>query len=138
MHSAVFVDNSNSQKGQTVVNCSFENIMGTNTYCAGINIFNGNANINISCSIFKNISSSHGSTPGGAINYAMSTTNNGRYNISANTFIEIKTNRSVIQLSGGFTSFTFGYNLFFNVSSVNEGGVYLFIIINLLNDFFDI
>jgi hypothetical protein len=60
---------------------------------------------------------------------------NGHYNISENTFIEIKTNRSVINLNGTFSSFIFSYNSFYNVSSVYEGGVFL-LFINYIYLFF--
>jgi hypothetical protein len=48
------------------------------------------------------------------------------YNISGNTFIEIKTNKSAIQLAGSFSSLIFTNNSFYNVSSVYEGGVFKF------------
>jgi hypothetical protein len=132
-HAAVFVDISDSAKGHVVVNCSFENIRGTDSFAPCIHIYRANANINISDSIFKNISSSNSSPNAGAIYYFMNTDLNNNYSILGNTFIEIKTNKSVIQLTGSFSSLTFSYNSFYNVSSSGGGGV--FIIINFIQFF---
>jgi hypothetical protein len=123
-HSAIFVDNSDSAKGHTVVNCSFENLKGSG-YTVAIHIFNANANINISDSIFRNITTSHGASSG-AVYYSMNTNYKGHYNISENTFIEVSANKSVIHFVGTFLSLTFNYNSFYSVSSTTQGGVYLF------------
>jgi hypothetical protein len=57
----------------------------------------------------------------------MSNNNNfGYYNVTGNTFIEIKTNRSAVQLVGSFLSFKFNNNSFCNVSSNAQGGVFKF------------
>jgi hypothetical protein len=53
-------------------------------------------------------------------------TNYGYFNISGNTFIEARTNKSVIVFSGNFLSLIFTNNSFYNVSSVYEGGVFKF------------
>jgi hypothetical protein len=62
----------------------------------------------------------------GAVYYYMDTFGNGYYNIKGNTFSEISTNKSVLVLLGTFSSLLFSYNTFYNVSSKNEGGVFLF------------
>jgi hypothetical protein len=100
--------------------------MGTGEYPPAIFVID----INISNSVFKNISSNYSSPYAGAIYYFMNTSGNGHYNFSNNAFINISINSSPLYLSGSFSSLSFSYNRFYNVSSTNEGGVYLFIFYN--------
>jgi hypothetical protein len=95
--------------------------MGTSQYSPCILVSN---NVNISNSVFSNISSNYSSPLAGAICYYMTDTANGHYNITNNTFFDISTNKSVLVLDGYFLSFSFGYNSFYNVGSVNQGRVY--------------
>jgi hypothetical protein len=122
--SAVFFDSANliGQNGHTIVNCSFEDMKSTGEWPAAISIFDSNQKYNIMNCYFRNISNSFSSVRAGAINCEMNN-NNGHYNISGNTFIEIKTNKSVINLNGSFSSLIFSYNSFYNVSSSGQGGV---------------
>jgi hypothetical protein len=94
----------------------------TTEYPAAIGCYASSAKYNISNCFFKNISSSHNSPRAGAINIYMINSLGIGYNISGNTFIEVKTNKSVIHLNGGFPSLTFSHNSFYNVSSSNGGG----------------
>jgi hypothetical protein len=99
----------------------------TNNKTGAISIESDETHINVSDNIFKNISCSGNSPLAGAIYYYMSTISNGYYDMSGNTFIEIKTNKSVINLVGSFSLLMFSYNSFYNVSSTSQGGVYLFL-----------
>jgi hypothetical protein len=120
-HSSIFFDSANleGQNGHTIVNCSFENIKSTDEWPGAISIYDANAKYNITDCFFRNISNNFSSSvKAGAINCEMNNTNNyGYHNISRNTFIEIKTNKSVITLIGNFSSLIFSYNSFYNVSS---------------------
>jgi hypothetical protein len=76
---------------------------------------------------FKNISNNYipySPLRAGAIRYCMK--KNNHYNISYNTFLHISTNKSVLVIFGYFSSLSFTYNSFYNVSSVDEGGVFFF------------
>jgi hypothetical protein len=108
--------------------------MSTSEMPAAISNYDYTTKYNITNCFFKNISSNHNNPRGGAINCFMNNNNNYNigYNISGNTFTEIKTNKSVIQLSGSFSSLIFNYNSFYNVSSVYQGGVLKFINYNYL------
>jgi hypothetical protein len=122
--SAVFFDlaNDEGQNGHITVNCTFLDMKSTGEFPGGIGILDHNSKYNITNCYFRNISNSANNVRGGAINCEMNN-NNGFYNISENTFIEIKTNKSVINLIGSFSSLIFSYNSFYNVSSVFQGGV---------------
>jgi hypothetical protein len=106
--------------------------------CGGIHIGYSICNINISDSVFSSISSSYTGSDlsAGAVYYNMSATSNGYYNISGNTFSDISTNKSVLVLSGSFSSLLFSYNTFYNVSSTDKGGVIFFNFIFLFFYFF--
>jgi hypothetical protein len=124
--SAVFLDgcNSSSPNGHKICNCSLESLRGTSEWPGSIAICDANSRYNITNCFFRNISSSYNNPRGGAVNCDMRNNNNyGYFNISGNTFTEIKTNKSVIQLSGNFSSLIFSSNSFYNVSSVYQGGV---------------
>jgi hypothetical protein len=54
---------------------------------------------------------------------ANTSSESGYHNISGNTFISIKTNKSAMTIIGSFSSLTFSYNSFFNVNSSGSGGV---------------
>jgi hypothetical protein len=130
------IANNEGQNGHTIVNCSFEYTKSTGEFPGGIGIFDSNLKYNITNCYFRNISNSNDNHRAGAINCEMNN-NNGHYNISENTFIEIKTNKSVVMLNGTFSSLIFTYNSFYNVSSVYEGGVlkiikYLYLFFYLL------
>jgi hypothetical protein len=127
--SAIFIDSSNqeSSNGHKIVNCSFENLRDTGMWPASIGVYDLNAKYNLTECFFRNISSNNGSIRAGAINCDMTIRNDdGYFNISGNTFIEIKTNKSVVLLYGSFLSLIFSYNSFYNVSSIYEGGVFKF------------
>jgi hypothetical protein len=98
----------------------------TGEYPGSIGNYDANQKFNITNCFFKNISSSHNSPRGGAIYCNMNNNINIGYYVSGNTFIEIKTNKSAIQLNGSFSSLIFTSNSFFNVSSIYEGGVFKF------------
>jgi hypothetical protein len=124
--SAIFFDSANTigSNGHTTVNCSFEDMKSTGEFAASIGIFDPNAKYNITNCFFRNISNDNSNVRAGAINCEMNNSNQyGYHNISGNTFIEIKTNKSVIYLNGNFSSLIFSYNSFYNVSSSGEGGV---------------
>ncbi|MDR2831044.1 MAG: hypothetical protein LBB45_08460 [Methanobrevibacter sp.] len=137
--SAVFSDTANggSSNGHKISNCSFENLRGTGEFPATIGVYDNNAKYNVTECFFRNISSTHASRRAGGFQCNMNNNNNfGYYNVTANTFIEIRTNRSTIQLTGSFSSLIFDSNSFYNVSANAQGGVlkfnkfiYLFIII---------
>jgi hypothetical protein len=127
--SAIFFDIANtiSENGHKVVNCSFEKMKSIGEYPISIGVFDPYSKYNITNCFFRNLSSNSSNIRGGAINCEMINNNNyGYYDISGNTFIDIKTNKSVITLNGSFSSLIFSYNSFYNVSSSGEGGVYLF------------
>jgi hypothetical protein len=122
---AVFIDNCNAEGSTKVVNCSFEDMQSTGNWPAAIGVYDFTTRYNVTHCFFRNLSCTVQSPYAGAINCYM-TNNIGYYNISENTFIEIKTNKSAIQLNGSFSSLIFSYNSFYNVSSVYEGGVFKF------------
>jgi hypothetical protein len=125
--SAVFSDtaNSSSSNGHKFINSSFENLKSTGEHPASIGVWDANAKYNVTNCFFRNISGTLGNPRAGSFHCNMNNNNNfGYYNLSENTFINIGTNKSAIQLSGSFSSFIFSYNSFFNVSSVYEGGVF--------------
>jgi hypothetical protein len=96
----------------------------TGEFAASIGILDPNTKYNITNCFLKNISNSAGNVRAGGINCEMNNTNNyGYHNISGNIFIEIKTNKSVMNLNGSFSSLIFSYNSFYNVSSIYQGGV---------------
>jgi hypothetical protein len=118
--------------GSNVISSTFLHLKGTDIRCGVIHIdsSSGSGNINISDSVFTNISSGYtGSPNAGAVYYYMSTDGNGYYNISGNTFYNISTNKSVLVHYGSFSSLLFSYNTFYNVSLVNEGGFFFYLII---------
>jgi hypothetical protein len=119
--------------GTIVINSTFLHLMCTSSYCGVIHIYdNNNGKINISDSVFTNISSSSSSPDAGAVYYYMGTSGNGYYNINGNTFYDISTYKSVLVLSGTFSSLLFSYNTFYNVTSKDtEGGVFFFFFIFL-------
>jgi hypothetical protein len=124
---AVFSDTANagSSNGHKFINTSFENLRGTGEFPPSIGVYDANAKYNVTECIFKNLSSTHGGPRAGGFQCSMNNNNNfGYYNVSGNTFIEVKTNRSAVQLQGTFISFIFSYNSFFNVTSAIQGGVY--------------
>jgi hypothetical protein len=82
-------------------------------------------NINISNCLFRNFSSTYNFPDAGAVYLFTDINYNGHYNISNNTFYDIKSNKSVFVFYGYFLSFLFKFNTFCNVSSSYEGGVYL-------------
>jgi hypothetical protein len=130
--SSIFFDsgNTSSTNGHKIINSSFENMRSTGEYPAAIGIYfyGSNQKCNVTDCFFRNISSSANNALAGAIYHILYNTNNvAYYNISGNTFIEIKTNKSALVFSGSFSSLIFNYNTFYNVSSVNEGGVFKFI-----------
>jgi hypothetical protein len=125
--SAIFTDSSDpeSSNGHKIVNCSFENMRGTGEFQAPIGVWDVNAKYNVTKCFFRNISSSYGSNlRAGAFQCNMNNNKFGYYNVTGNIFIEIKTNRSAVQLVGSFLSLIFSYNSFYNVSSTGQGGVY--------------
>jgi hypothetical protein len=127
--SAVFSDtpNAGSSNGHKFINSSFENLRGTSEFPASIGVYDANAKYNVTECFFRNISSTHGSPRAGGFQCNMSNNNNfGYYNVTANTFIEIRTNRSAVQLAGSFLSFKFNNNSFYNVSANAQGGVLKF------------
>jgi hypothetical protein len=98
-------------------------------YGAAVGISNDNVRYNVTDCFCKNLSNSGSYYPpnfrAGAINCNMKNNNdNGNFNISGNTFIAINLSKSVLLLSGSFSSLTFSYNSFYNVSSTAEGGVF--------------
>jgi hypothetical protein len=109
-----------------VINSTFTLIEGTYYQSPAIYISDSNSNINISDSVFTEISNSYSSLYAGAVYYNMSTSGNGYYNIKGNTFSKIHTTKSALVLYGSFSSFIFSYNTFSDVSSTNEGGVFHF------------
>jgi hypothetical protein len=126
--SPIFLDtaDTSSLNAHKIVNCSFENIRTSSDRAAAIIVYDVNQKFNITNCFFRNILSGVNEIRGGTFNCEMNTRSNiGYYNISGNTFIDINTNRSVILLNGTFSSLIFSYNSFYNVSSVNRGGVYL-------------
>jgi hypothetical protein len=128
-----------SMNGHKVINCSFENVQSNMDMPPGIGIYTAGTHpkYNITDCFFRNLSSTDGNVRGGAINCDMRIRNNdGYFNISGNTFINVKTNISVVTLSGNFLSLTFIYNSFYNVSSPKEGGVlFIYFIIIFLGSF---
>jgi hypothetical protein len=69
----------------------------------------------------------------------MGSSSNGDYAISNNVFISVDGGKAAVYLKGNFKSLEFYNNSFFNISSKNYGGVYLFIFFFLLcNLFFSI
>jgi hypothetical protein len=124
--SAVFFDTSNStsSNGHKIINCSFENLRGTIVHPGSIGCHDPIAKYNVTLCFFRNISNTNSSAWGGAFHCNMNNNNNfGYYNVTGNTFIEIRTNKSAVQLNGTFSSLVFSYNSFYNVSSVLQGGV---------------
>jgi hypothetical protein len=110
------------------VNSSFEDMKSLGSYSPVVGVWDTNQKYNITNCFFTNFSCSSSSKAGAAY-YVMTNNNNfGYFNISGNTFIEIKTNKSVMNLNGSFSSLIFSSNSFYNVSSVYQGGVYLFFI----------
>jgi hypothetical protein len=106
-----------------IINCSFEDLSGRLNWAATICYYRGENIYNVTNCFFRNISNTvRNDYPAGAFSYNMN--NNNDYNLSGNTFIEIKTNKSVIVFSGNSLSLIFSDNSFYNVSSVNEGGVF--------------
>jgi hypothetical protein len=130
-YSAIFIFEANSSAvfdGTNVINSTFLHLMGTGCNCGVIQSNSISSNINISDSVFSNISSSYTYSDlyAGAVYYWMGIDGNGYYNINGNTFYDISTNKSVLALRGNFTSLLFSYNTFYNVSSTDEGGVFIF------------
>jgi hypothetical protein len=122
--------------GLSVGNSTFIHIKAQSSEPPVFFITNPNANVNISDCVFTNISDSHGNPDAGAVSYWMGSSGNGYYNISGNTFYDISTNKSVLVLSGTFSSLLFTYNTFYNVSLTNEGGVFFFFFFLFLFYFF--
>jgi hypothetical protein len=108
-----------------------ENMTSTSEYPAAIRNYDSTTKYNITGCIIRNITSSHGSPRAGAINCYMNNNNNFNiwYNISENTFIEIKTNKSVTQLAGSFISLSFSYNSFYNISLTKQEGFFLILLL---------
>jgi hypothetical protein len=129
-HAAIFIDNtvSTALNGHKIVNCSFEDIIGTFGVPGSIGVWDSNQKFNVTNCFFRNISSNHSNPRAGAFNCDMNNFNNfGYYNVSGNTFIDIHTNKSAARFNGTFLSLEFSYNSFYNVSSTNQSGVDLFI-----------
>jgi hypothetical protein len=133
-YSAIFMDSANTSAlfdGVSVTNSTFHSLKSTNYTSPAIYFWISSGNINISDCFFTNISSSYISDENvflyaGAVYYWMGTEGNGYYNIKGNTFYEISTNKGVLVLNGIFSNLTFTYNIFYNVSSITEGGVFIF------------
>jgi hypothetical protein len=83
--------------------------------------------LNISSCVFKNISSLYYNSYATVIAYEMGSSSNGDYDISNNIFISVDGAKAAVNLKGSFLSLEFYNNSFFNISSKNYGGVYLFI-----------
>jgi hypothetical protein len=92
-----------------------------------IDIYNSNEKCNITDCFFKNLSTDHNNPRAGVINFNMNSNNFANHNLSGNTFIDIKTNKSAVVHIGSFSSLIFSYNSFYNVSSEGQGGVFFFI-----------
>jgi hypothetical protein len=125
VHGAVFIDGTDGSVNnwQKIFNCSFENITGTFNSPGPIGVWEIKQKYNVTNCFFRNISSTNGDPRAGAINCDMNVNNNtGYFNISENTFFNIRTNRSTVRTTGNFLSLTFSYNSFYNVSSTNQAG----------------
>jgi hypothetical protein len=128
-YSAIVFDTANisSKNGHICINCSFENLKSTGECPGSIGIFDANTKYNITNCFFFNISNDYNNPRAGGVNCEMNNNNNnGYYNVSRNTFVEIKTNKSVMIIIGSFSSVIFTYNSFYNVSSTGSGGVLKF------------
>jgi hypothetical protein len=98
-----------------------------NKYSATIYLGENEGNINISDCTFTNISNNYNFVEAGAIYIGMSFFVRHNYCIvSNNSFYDIFTNASVVELYSLFYSLLFKYNSFYNVSSTNYGGVFFF------------
>jgi hypothetical protein len=130
IYPAIYVGNGNTSAvfdGTNFINSTFLHLNGTDNNCGVIHIFgSGDGNINISDSVFSNISNSYSSPSAGAVYYNINSSGNGYYNIKGNTFYDISSNKSVLALSGSFTSLLFSYNTFYNVTSKDTEGVFFF------------
>jgi hypothetical protein len=119
--SAIYMSKANRSRedGVNVTNSTFIHLKGTSSSSSSespaIYIYYSESNINISDSVFTNISSSNNSPYAGGIYYNMSVNGNGNYNIKGNTFSNISTSVSILVLTGSFSSFLFSYNTFCNV-----------------------
>jgi hypothetical protein len=102
--------------GTNVTNSTFLHLKRTGWGSVGIQIDESSANINISDSVFTNISSSYPDSDlyAGAVYYNMSTSGNAYYNIKRNNFSDISTNKSMLVFNGTFSSLLFSYNTFYN------------------------
>jgi hypothetical protein len=98
------LENAALLQGVNLTDSSFTNIKTTFSYSATY-IWTSSANINISDSVFRNISSSISSTSAGDVYYNMSSSGNGYYYISGNIFYNISTNKSVLVLKDRFNLF---------------------------------
>jgi hypothetical protein len=119
---AIRLENAGLLQGVNLTNSSFTNIKTTSQYSA-IHFESSTNNIYISDSVFTNALSNSSSSHAAAVYYYISTDGNGCYNIKGNTFYDISTNKSVLVLSGTFSSLLFRYNTFYNVSSTGDRGV---------------
>jgi hypothetical protein len=133
---AIRLENAGLLQGVNLTNSSFTNIKATSQNSA-IHFESSTNNNYISDSVFMNISHNVGSlVEAGAVYYNMGTDGNGYYNIKGYTFYDISTNKSVLVLSGIFSSLLFRYNTFYNVSSTGDRGVIFYLFIFFFFHFF--
>jgi hypothetical protein len=110
-----------------VFNCTFENLRSANNYSSAICVLDIDADFNVSNSLFRNTSGKEegDKSMAGCIYLVMNTGIGGTYELFGNTFFNIFSNKSAVNLDGAFSSFVFANNSFSNIYSSSEGGVYL-------------
>jgi hypothetical protein len=109
--------------GGKYVNCTFKNIEATDTLYSPIVVIDTNGvSFNVTTCIFTNVTYPDGL---GGFCYIMDSEYNGKYNFSGNSLVNFTGLFAALYFEMDFTAFTFLNNSFTNITSENEGGVYL-------------